>query len=284
VSLSRIALYQASIEESERLLQKSVALGRRAGNRIGLADGLLRLGRTSGFLGQFARARSQIEEAIAIYHDLGGHGPLVGVHLAAADLHLGQYEEVRALALGALERCEDTGFSRGVGLAYWTLGREALAREAFDEAQTLLQRSVAVLEEIEQQDEGSSALATLGIAAWRRGRFSQAVGYEFESLQRATEIRAFMPLTIALPALAMLLANQGKPERAVDLYALASRPPYVANSRWFDDVVGKRMATVAASLSPAAAEAARERGRSRDLWDTVAELLAELRKEQYHGQ
>jgi len=50
----------------------------------------------------------------------------------------------------------------------------------------------------------------------------------------------------------------------------------VANSRWFDDVVGKQIATVAASLPPAAAAAAQERGRSRDLWATVAELLAEL--------
>ena len=220
---------------------------------------------------------------MAIYHDLGGHVPLTDLHLAAADLHLGQYEEARALALGALERYKDTGFSRGVGLAYWSLGREALAREAFDEAQGLLQRSVAVLEEIGQQDEGSSALATLGIAAWRRGRSSQARGYQFEALQGAAEIRAFMPLTIALPALALLLASQGKPERAVELYALACRQPYVANSHWFDDVVGKQMAAVAASLPPLAAAAARERGRSQDLWATVAELLVELGEGQCHG-
>jgi predicted ATPase/DNA-binding SARP family transcriptional activator len=275
-SLSRLALYQGRIEESERLLQQSVALCRRTGNRIGLADGLLRSGRTSGFLGQFARARSQIEEAVAIYHDLGGRVPMAGVHLSAAYLHLGQYKEARAQALMALERCKDTGFSRGVGLAHWLLGREALAREAFDEAQGLLQRSVAILEEIGQQDEGSSALATLGLAAWRCGRPSRAWGYQFEALQTAAEIRAFVPLTIAMPALALLLASQGKPGQAMELYALVTQQPYVANSRWFDDVVGKQMASVAASLPSAAAAAAQERGRKQDLWDTVAELLAEL--------
>jgi tetratricopeptide (TPR) repeat protein len=283
-SLSRIALYQGRIEESDRLLQQSVALCRRTGNRIGLADGLLRSGRTSGFMGQFARARCLIEEAVAIYHDLGGGIPMANVHLGVADLHLGQYEEARAQAQMALERCREAGFSRGVGLAYWLLGREALAREAFDEAQGLLQRSVAVLGKIGQQDEGGSALATLGLAAWRRGRPSRAWGYQFEALQTAAEIRAFVPLTIALPALALLQASQGKPERAVELYALACRQPYVANSRWFDDVVGKQIAAVAASLPPVAAAAAREWGRSRDLWDTVAELLAELGEGQCYGQ
>jgi len=73
---------------------------------------------------------------------------MTGVHLAAAHLHLGQYEEARAQAQMALERCRGAGFSRGIGLAYWSLGREALAREAYDEAQSLLQQSVAALRKI----------------------------------------------------------------------------------------------------------------------------------------
>jgi hypothetical protein len=50
----------------------------------------------------------------------------------------------------------------------------------------------------------------------------------------------------------------------------------VANSRWFEDVAGKHIAAVAATLSPEVVAVARERGRARDLEATVAELLAEL--------
>ena len=72
------------------------------------------------------------------------------------------------------------------------------------------------------------------------------------------------------------LADLGEHERAAELYALASRYPYVANSRWFEDVFGRHIEAVAAALPPEVAEAARERGRARDLDATVNGLLVEL--------
>ena len=74
----------------------------------------------------------------------------------------------------------------------------------------------------------------------------------------------------------MLLADRGKTERAVELYALVARYPLVANSRWFEDVARKHIATVAATLPPEVVAAAQERGRARDLDAIVAELLLEL--------
>jgi hypothetical protein len=62
----------------------------------------------------------------------------------------------------------------------------------------------------------------------------------------------------------------------VELYALASRYGFVANSRWFEDVVGKQIADVAATLPPEVVTAAQERGRARDLRETAQELLEEL--------
>jgi hypothetical protein len=50
----------------------------------------------------------------------------------------------------------------------------------------------------------------------------------------------------------------------------------VAKSRWFEDVVGRQIAAVAATLPPDVVAAAQERGRARDLEATVAELLVEL--------
>ena len=50
----------------------------------------------------------------------------------------------------------------------------------------------------------------------------------------------------------------------------------MANSRWFEDVAGRHIAAVAATLPPEVVTAAQERGRARDLEATVAELLVEL--------
>jgi hypothetical protein len=56
--------------------------------------------------------------------------------------------------------------------------------------------------------------------------------------------------------------------------------PYAANSRWFEDVAGREIAAAAEVLSPEAVTEAQERGRSRDLWATVEELLDELAPEE----
>jgi hypothetical protein len=66
-------------------------------------------------------------------------------------------------------------------------------------------------------------------------------------------------------------------ERAVEVYALAARYPFVAHSRWFEDVAGKRISAAAAeALPPDMVAAAQERGRERDLWAVAEELLGEL--------
>ena len=85
------------------------------------------------------------------------------------------------------------------------------------------------------------------------------------------------PLLWTLPVTARLLACEGQIERAVELYGLASRYPFVANSRWFEDVAGHHLTAAAATLPSAAVTASRERGRARDLIATVEELLSELR-------
>jgi len=78
----------------------------------------------------------------------------------------------------------------------------------------------------------------------------------------------------ALPGVALLLADEDEVEWAVELYALASRYPYVANSRWFEDVAGKHIAAAATTLPLEVVAAARKRGQARYLEATLIELLA----------
>ena len=86
----------------------------------------------------------------------------------------------------------------------------------------------------------------------------------------------------ALPAAALFLVDQDKAERAIEIDALTSRYPHVANSRWFEDVAGRHIAAAAAAVSNKIVEAAQERGRARDLEVTAQELLAELERNPFH--
>jgi hypothetical protein len=114
------------------------------------------------------------------------------------------------------------------------------------------------------------------------GQLPEARAHLREALQVSAEIRdVFTPL-YALPVAALLLADEdGRStpdvERAVELYALASRYGYVANSRLWEDIAGREIAAAAAALPPDVVAAAQERGRARDLWATVEKLLAEFR-------
>ena len=127
-------------------------------------------------------------------------------------------------------------------------------------------------------------LAVSGIAERGLGDSRQAERHLYDALQVVARVGPFpflfLPLVFALPAVALLLVNRGEVDRAVELYALASRYPIVANSRWFEDVAGKHIATAATTLPPDVVAAAQERGRARDLDETVKELLVELEEKQ----
>ena len=156
------------------------------------------------------------------------------------------------------------------------LGMVALAQEAYAEAHKLLRESISLLREVGHRENLDCALAAQGYAARGLGQLPQAGQHLYEALQTAAEIQVFIPLRGVLHPIALLLADQGEKERAVELYTFASRYPFVANSRWFEDVAGRHIAAIAATLPPELVAAAQERGRARDLDATVAELLTEL--------
>ena len=107
-------------------------------------------------------------------------------------------------------------------------------------------------------------------------QITQAQGYFCQALGNATNRKEFLSLIHALPGIALLIADQGETERAVELYALASTYGIVANSKWFDDIAGNEIATMAEDLPVEVVKAAKARGRKLDLWETAQELLVEL--------
>jgi tetratricopeptide (TPR) repeat protein len=174
----------------------------------------------------------------------------------------------------SLASSQEPGEQGAAGVSLLTLGSVALADGAHAEAQQLLQESVVVSRERGTREAVGWALAVLGYAARGLVRLDQAGSHLREALETAAE-GGFTTLMLALPALALLLADRGEVERAVELYALASRYRFVANSLWFEDIAGKHISAVAAALPPDVVAAAQERGRARDLDATVRELLEE---------
>jgi tetratricopeptide (TPR) repeat protein len=161
-------------------------------------------------------------------------------------------------------------------MGFFVLGSAAFAQKAYAEAERRWGEGLAVCQEAGKRDGIGWAHALLAYVAREQGQPSLARQHLYEALRIGTEIGAFMPLITALPAKALLLADRGERARAVELYALASRYPFVGRSRWFEDVAGRELSAVGEALPPEVVTAAEERGRARDLWATAEELLIEL--------
>ena len=244
------------------------------------------LGWASLWLGRFAEACSVGEETLAFDEERRNRPRAVSSRalLSLARVHLGQYALARAQAQRGLTDAREVRFRLGAGLLLLALGQVALAEKAYPQAQRLLQESVAAHRTGGARHDVGVALVGLGLAARGFGQLPQVRQHLYEALHLATELGSCVPLMHGLPAAALLLADEGQSERAVEVYALASRYPCVANSHWYEDIAGRHIAAVAATLPPDVVAAAQERGRARDLEATVAELLAELGRMAVHPQ
>ena len=80
-----------------------------------------------------------------------------------------------------------------------------------------------------------------------------------------------------LPAVALILAANGDEAGAIELWMLAKSHPFIANSKWFEDAAGRELDVLVNSLPSDAAAAVKARARELNLWETVEQLLEELR-------
>jgi predicted ATPase len=265
-------------EEAERLERESIALARETNDRPMLAEGLSSLASTLGWQGALAESLSVHEECLALCDDLGD-APLRALTtglMGYVKAALGQYKEGRRDIERGLVLARETDSKWGTGIFLLFQGMVAATQERYVEAQRCLQESVAVLRASGQRSDVGWSLAALGAVESRLGQADQGRAHVCESLRIALDIRDALTVRFALPFAALLLANLGQVERAVEIHALVSAFPAVANSRMWKDGAGRQITTAAASLPPEVVAAAQERGRARDLWATVEELLVEL--------
>ncbi len=277
--LSGLAIVQGQVEESERWLREWSALVAGWGrNPDDDPVGLWLVGTTHLTAGRYTEADAALEQGVAILREQGARiylGRLLGA-LSQVKMHLGLYGQARKTGEEAVALARERGESWHEGRALGVLGSTALAEG----------QAAAAMELFEQADTAgraggdrlglAEAMAGAGYAARRLGQTTQARQSLAQALQLGIQIRSLRPLWAALPAVALLLADGGEVERAVELYALAWSVPHIARSRWYEDVAGQELAAVTAGLQPEGREAALARGRAREIWATAEELLAEL--------
>jgi predicted ATPase/DNA-binding SARP family transcriptional activator len=264
--------------QGERLLRQSLTVFREVGDQSAEASVLYGLADNYLFRGDFAEASNLFSKYAALYDHLGmkdwwargiSAWSWVVMHQGEYDLALNRLEPI-------LEIVETSEMPYLIGWSHFVQGSIRLALGQCAEAQKLLNESSSILRDASQREDLSWALAALSCARIESGEVVQARESLGQALQLTQELRTFPSTMHPLTAVALLLAKQVASERAVELYALVCRQDFVANSRWFHDIVGRHVEAAAAELPSKVVEAAQERGQTLDLWETAAALLGEL--------
>jgi tetratricopeptide (TPR) repeat protein len=276
--LGYLAVFQGRFDEGADHLQQSVDISREIGDRDRIGIGLLELGTALWLSGKHAQGYPYMEESMTIFNDLESAIFITRgtKNLAWVNVYLGRYEEARAQAQMVITKAAIGPYQ--LGSAQRVLGWVALVEGKYAEAQGWMQESVAAFRSIDVREWLAWSLAALGRASFDLGNHSEAKQHLYEALGIAVEIGAFIPLLYILPIVSFLLADQGEVERAIELYSLASQHPFVSQGQLFEDIAGRDIAALAASLPSDVVEAAKARGQARDMWNTASELLEELPK------
>lgn len=275
ISLSGVVLYQGYPDEAERLVRQSIDLRQEQGDRAGLARSLGKLGEALTWLGRFADAYTPFEEGRAIYNNLGlpEAAAFFEAMLGQTDLHRGHYEPAQQQAAAALATFQEMASPRGMAYAWLVRGWTGLLTAPATESEAWLNRSRSIYQQLGQRDELAQALILLGYNSYRLADPQQAQSYLREGWLIAAEIRAFMPMMLAVPLHALLYLAQGQPEPAAQLQALAWRYPFVAHSRWFDDIAGRYLTEALAPLPATTLQAVQEAGRIQPLTTALTPFI-----------
>ena len=158
-----------------------------------------------------------------------------------------------------------------------TWGILSLLRQDWIQAEQNLQSFYNYMIEITRQDVLGIPLAFLGLTAYRHGDLRLAHQRLIAALENGLKQGHYLVFCTSLGVLALILAEAGELEQAVELYATATAHPGAGNSRFFDDILGKPIASRAENLPAKTAEAAQTRGLTKTLAAVGEEYLAKLK-------
>ncbi|MGC9346535.1 MAG: BTAD domain-containing putative transcriptional regulator, partial [Anaerolineae bacterium] len=209
---ANLALFKGRLDEAERLARGCLALGKEIGSLLTTVWGYRRLGQVLMAAGRHEEANASLtkglEEAEELRWDYESTSTLF--YAGMAKLHLGDYEEARALVAECLHTARDHDFLRNVGLGLWAQGRVALAENAFAEAYQALQESIEVLKGFGPRRELGPARADLCVAALGLGQPKEARQHLQTALQMPLQTRDYLSRIDVLPAAALYVLDQGE--------------------------------------------------------------------------
>ncbi len=277
--LSLLSINLGNVDVSLQAARESAQIYRSLGDRTFYEFGLSSLGLILWFGRQWEEADKAYEENIPHLQDMEDRYLLCDdcSRWSIIKMFLGQYETARVMAQSNMELENQLNDIFAKACNYYALGGVALAQGHVEQASPFLEKAATFIKQTGDLTNWAWAAGTWSLALIKLGQGRQAQELLLLALQTGVKLHSYPSLSFTLPTVALVLANTGQVERAVELCGLIDEHAMCGKTPWFEDVAGKTIKEMASSLTPEVVEAARERGKQRDLFSTAAELLEEFR-------
>jgi DNA-binding SARP family transcriptional activator/predicted ATPase len=256
-------------DEAEHYLRKSLGIFRTIGEQIHITYCTSTLGRIAMARGQNALAEKLHRECLTRRIALGDQQ---GIAFTLIDLGnvtrlQGEHAQAEEYYRQGTTITKEIGVRSKVAVCLWGLSDLAEMRGDYAEAKRLAQESKVFYPDYHSD-------LYLGWAVFGEGDYRGAERYFYRVLELATAAQSVNSILHALTGLAHVLANVEKAELALELVAFILGHPAVHQE--FRRRAIQLQAKLTAELSPDFIATVQNRGQSRDLWTTAAELLGTL--------
>ena len=264
ILLGELAMIGGRYEEAEQQLSAAITSSRQY-RLPSTKYGLIKLQMVYIFSGQFKKARPLLDEDRLLNEESGYTWGIVRNNLCLGLLHLheeGRYSEAQELGEQTLQMGREHGLDHFTCHALVLLAQVDIALGNYEPAKQRLQECDRLYPSQPggMPSYGAGVDLYWGFIAAALRDTAAAQQHVRAELETAVRRKDRLNLANALAAIAFLYVAENEAAAALENYELARQHPFVSNSRWFEDVVGRHIAEIAATLPPETVQAAQKRG------------------------
>lgn len=272
-NLGNAARVTGKYAEGKIFYTELLELGRAHNALAEVAVALNNLGILANSTANYVEAKRLHRECLELRRAMGDRAAMASTLLNLGVVHtdLGEYDDAEPLIRQAMEICNEFGDRRRLAATNTNLGSIMAHRGRDVEAKELYAHALALHRETGYRLGIAVALNNVGTAALRLGDDREAEMYLRAALAEARESKFDFVALDALVWFAALQSKSGKLELAAELLALVLHHPASDNESL--TIARKHFAELGAKLPKDARARAEERGRARQLEETVAEIL-----------
>jgi predicted ATPase/DNA-binding SARP family transcriptional activator/DNA-binding CsgD family transcriptional regulator len=230
----------------------------------------------------YERARTLLEESLALYRELGDQKGVAWVlnNIGNVALDQGDYDRAVSLYKESLAYYRELGDKDGISRTLNNLAIVAAYQEDYDQSLSLFEESLVVHRELGYKDGIAQLLTNLGELTLRQGNYERAVGYYQEGLAMHWELGYKNGIAYCMEGLAAVTAALGHPIQAARLWGAAQKlRETIGTSLSSADFADYERRVVAARAQTDEKEFARawEKGRITPLEQIIRDTLAQVR-------